>query len=308
MATKKVSAMAIQALKEALCSIYWYKSDLRSFLQNCLSDKSILTVADWQGYKRQIVSDVIDSLCANQDKHLGDIKRLLHEVAKMENFRHLEGLEDGQKKVSRARQSVADLRRLVENHDEVVDEEKQIKERRKKEAEKLVNSKAVLERLQDIKARYMSLVTSNSPNKRGFELEKLLYDLFNLFDLDPKASFRNTGEQLDGAFTLEGTDYLFEAKWEKDSISIQDLDAFAGKVKRKLDNTLGLFLSINDFSQDAVMAHSTGRPVVILMTGADLMAVLEGRTDFVTLLLRKRRHASLTGNILLKIHEMVQED
>ena len=129
--------------------------------------------------------------------------------------------------------------------------------------------------------------------------------MFELFDLDPKASFRNTGEQLDGAFTLEGTDYLFEAKWEKNPISIKDLDGFAGKVKRKLDNTLGLFLSINDFSQDAVAAHSVGRPVVILMTGADLMAVFEGRIDFVTLLLRKRRHASLTGNILFRIHEII---
>jgi hypothetical protein len=305
MVTKIVSATAIHSLKEALCCIYWYKNDLRSFLQNCLSNKTVIANANWQGYKRQIVSDVVDTLCADQDRNIGDIQRLLHEVAKMDNFRHLENVEDGKKKIIRARQAVADLRRIVNIHDNVVDEEGKIEERRKKQAEKLSNNSAVQEKLEDIKARYMSLVTSSSPNKRGFELEKILYDLFDLFDLDPKASFKNTGEQLDGAFTLEGTDYLFEAKWEKDPISIQALDGFAGKVRRKLDNTLGLFLSINDFSQDAIIAHSVGRPVVILMTGADLMAVLEGRTDFVTLLLRKRRHASLTGNILYKIHEMI---
>lgn len=39
-----------------------------------------------------------------------------------------------------------------------------------------------------------------------------MYDIFELFDLDPKVSFENKGEQLGGAFTLDGTDYLFEAK------------------------------------------------------------------------------------------------
>jgi len=124
--------------------------------------------------------------------------------------------------------------------------------------------------------------------------------MFELFDLDPKASFRNTGEQIDGAFSLEGTEFLFEGKWQKDPAAIQDLDAFSGKIGRKLDNTLGLFLSINGFSQDGVKAHSTGRPVVILITGADLMAVLEERIDFVSLILRKKRHAAQTGTILLE--------
>jgi hypothetical protein len=37
--------------------------------------------------------------------------------------------------------------------------------------------------------------------------------------------------------------------------------------------------------------------------GADLMAVLEARIDFVELLRRKKRHASQTGRILFEIHE-----
>ncbi|HVG28170.1 MAG TPA: restriction endonuclease [Pyrinomonadaceae bacterium] len=302
--TKRVSAISIQALKEALCSIYWYKKDLRSFLNNCVSDRGIISRTDWQAYKRQIVSDIVDYLCANQDKYFDDIQRLFHEIAKMESFRHLEELEDGKQKAEKAKKAVADLRRLVLTHDEVVDEEKLVLERRSKAAERIQNSQAISEHLNDIRSRYMSLVTSTETNKRGFDLEKILYDLFELFDLDPKASFRNRGEQIDGAFTLEGTDYLFEAKWQKSPADIQDLDAFSGKVQRKLDNTLGLFLSINDFSPDAVAAHSTSRRVTILMTGADLMAVLEGRIDFVTLLQRKRRHASQTGNILLRIYEM----
>jgi hypothetical protein len=303
---KQVSAVAIQTLKEALCSIYWYKADLRSFLQNCLSDKSLVGSANWDGYKRQVASDIVDALCSNQEKYLGDIRRLFHEVGKMDNFRH-EQLDDGSAKAERARRAVQDLRHIISAHDTVVSEEQHIEDRRKEAAEKLQKSKAVLEKLEDIRSRYMNLVTSTSPQQRGFELEKILYDMFDLFDLDPKASFRNTGEQIDGALSLEGTDYLFEAKWHKEITGIQDLDAFAGKVRRRLENTLGLFLSINDYSEDAVRGHSSGQAVIFLMIGADLMAVLEGRIDFISLLLRKRRHAAQTGEILLRIHEIIRE-
>ena len=36
--SKKLAPVALQALREALTHIYWYKSDLRSFLTQCLSD------------------------------------------------------------------------------------------------------------------------------------------------------------------------------------------------------------------------------------------------------------------------------
>lgn len=44
---------------------------------------------------------------------------------------------------------------------------------------------------------------------------------------------------------------------------------------------------------------------MILMDGSDLMAVLDGRIDLPELLYRKKRHASLTGNIYLKINEVL---
>jgi hypothetical protein len=44
---------------------------------------------------------------------------------------------------------------------------------------------------------------------------------------------------------------------------------------------------------------------MILMDGSDLMAVLEGRIDLINPLLRKRREAAQTGNVYLKIHEIL---
>lgn len=302
---KRLSPAAIVALKEALCSIYWYKADLRSFLQQCLTNRTIFATLNWDNYKRQIVSDLVDNLCRNQDEHLGDLTRLCYEVCNISSFQHLEQLDGGTQKAERARSAVEQLRCLVEPHQEREREEDELIERQRRSAEKLKANAAVRQKLEDIKSRYTALVISRNVQKRGFELEKLMCDLFELFDLDPKASFRNTGEQIDGAFSLEGTEYLFEAKWQQEPVIAADLDSFSAKVRRKLENTLGVFLSINKFSEDGITAHSSSGAVVILMDGADLMAVLEERIDFVTLLLRKKRHAARTGNIYLKIHEVL---
>lgn len=299
---ERLSVVAIHTLKEALCTIFWYKSDLRSFLQGCIRDKKVILSTDWSCYKRQIVSDIVDIMYSNQEKYLGDIRKLIHEVCKMKNFRHLEQLEDGKRKSKNAKASVQSLKEIVNQHDQKVKEKEEINKKRKETMKKIRSSQAVLQKLNSIKDVYFKLVSANSPQNRGFELEKVMYDMFSLFDLDPRASFRNVGEQIDGAFSLEGTDYLFEAKWQKNLINAADLDAFCGKINRKLDNTLGLFLSINGFSEDAISIHSRGRSTILLMDGIDLMAVLEGRIDFASLIVRKRRHAAQTGEIFLKFN------
>jgi len=301
----RISPAAIVALKDALCAVYWYKTDLRSFLQQCLSGPAILGSLNWDNYKRQIVSDLVEYLARNQEAHLGDLTRLCNEVCEIDNFQHLLQLEGGAQKAERARTAVEQLKTLVRPHQEARKEADDLADRQKRAAEKLRANAAVRQKLGDIKNRYMALVVSSNVQGRGFELERVMYDLFELFDLDPKASFRNTGEQIDGAFAFEGTDYLFEAKWQQDPVNAADLDAFAGKVRRKLENTLGIFLSINGFSPNGILAHSSGGAVIILMDGADLMAVLEERIDFVSLLLRKKRHAAQTGGIYLQFYQIV---
>lgn len=301
---KRLAPAAIPALKEALCAVYWYKADLRSFLQQCLSNPAVLATFNWDSYKRQVVSDLVDYLVRDQDKHLGDLTRLCNEVCAITTFEHLQQLDGGAQKADRARVAVAQLNTLLMPHQEAKKAADDIAERQRRAAEKLRTNAAVRQKLEDIKNRYMALVVSSNVQGRGFELERVMYDLFELFDLDPKASFRNTGEQIDGAFTFDGTDYLFEAKWQQEMVNAADLDAFSGKVRRKLENTLGVFLSINGFSQNGVAAHSAGGAVVILMDGADLMAVFEERIDFISLLLRKKRHASQTGNIYLPFHQI----
>jgi len=302
----RLSPAAVVALKEALGKLYWYKSDLRSFLTQCVKDASVLGTINWDTYKVQIASDLIDRLIGAGDSGLPVLTRLCQEVCEVKSFKHLERLEGGEEKAKRAKEACEQLRALFETHEQTEDEHDLARQRQQRESERLARSGAVRQKLGEIRERYMGVVVAEDAQARGYDLERIMYDVFELFDLDPKASFRVVGEQIDGAFALEGTDYLFEGKWQKVRCGAADLDTFAAKVQRKLDNTLGIFLSINGCTDDGLVAHQRGRSSILVMDGAHLMAVLEERIDFTSLLIRLRRHAAQTGEIYLPIHRILQ--
>ena len=197
------------------------------------------------------------------------------------------------------------MREQIKGHQELLRKDREFEEAKQASDVKRAKLDSVRNTLSEMSMEYLALVTSSDRQGRGYSLEKLLYGLFGLFDLDPKASFKVVGEQIDGAFTFEGFDYLLEAKWQEQLINASDLDSLSGKLTRRLDNTLGLYLSVNGFSPDAVTVHSAGRSTIILMDGSDLMAVLENRMDLPLMLRRKRRSAAQTGNIYLRVQEML---
>jgi hypothetical protein len=303
---KRLTPQAILALQEALAVIYHYRNDLRRFLETCGVSRGVLGQLNWDQYKRFIVRDLFEVLLEDPDSSTTVITNLCRDVAAMDNFSHLAKLEDGERKVAIAKAAVEELRRLVSRHDEQEDEERLATIRRKRLEEIDVKQTVFQSKLSQIHIMFKSVAgRDGTPQKRGAELEAVMTEVFELFELDPKASFRITGEQIDGAFSLDGTDYLFEAKWEKDPIDRATLDVFSGKVGRKLDNTLGLLLSMNGFMQTAIDKYSDRRSTFLLMDGYDLQAVLEQRIDFVEMLRRKRRHAAETGNIFFQIYPTV---
>ena len=306
MARKRLSPAALVALKEALSTIYWYKKDLRLFLSNCVRDGQIVGSLDWNNsYKRQIVADLVDLLAANQAKYLPDLTRLCYEVTDIGDFSHLERLEGGEDKAIQARNAVGQLLQSVKPHNEAkVDEEAAFK-RRQKMQDSLVVQQAIRDKLTGLRLRFSNMAANPNHRERGRDLESFMYALFDLFELDPKASFTLEGEQIDGAFVLGGTHYLFEAKWQEKVVETKDLDVFANKVTRRLENTLGVFLSMTGFSPNSVRIHSSKQPNILLMDGADLMAVLEKRIDFGELLYRKKSHAARTSQIYLRARDIV---
>jgi hypothetical protein len=131
--------------------------------------------------------------------------------------------------------------------------------------------------------------------------------LFDSHDLHPRGTFRLEGQEIDGAFEFDNTQFLLEAKWEKDRIGNQPLESFSRRVEKRLENTLGLFISLNGYTTDGMKALKQGtRPSIILMDGEDLAYVLQGLVDLTDLLKRKIRYAAQFGEPFFPVRQMFE--
>lgn len=300
--SKKISAQAVIALKEALTNIYWRKQDLRQFIYLTIKNNLIVSTIDWDNnMKYESVSQLIDRMTARPDMYFEDLMLLLQETSNFNDFSHLKKWDDSEKKIQKAKDAVLKLRQQTKGYFDIITELKEAETRRETNIQKMRSSMAFSERLEDLKARFLSIATNENHHERGYDLEKLLNDLFILFDLDPKSSFKITGEQIDGAFTFDNQDYLLESKWQKKQLSASDLYEFGGKISGKLKNTLGLYISLEGFSNDCLKVESPILKSMILLDGLDLMMVLDGRIKLNDLIYLKRRHASQTGEIFYRI-------
>ena len=83
-------------------------------------------------------------------------------------------------------------------------------------------------------------------------LQDLLNRVFDLHQIPVVRSFvRNDGaEQIDGAFKLEGWHYIVECRWRKKLADIRELDGLKGQIDRSGKQTMGVFLSINGWSDN----------------------------------------------------------
>lgn len=146
-------------------------------------------------------------------------------------------------------------------------------------------------------------VTAIGPHQRGYEFEKFLKDLFNAYGLSARASFRLTGEQIDGSFVMHNETYLLEAKWENAQTGAADLRNFEGKLQEKATWSRGLFVSNSGFTRDGLEAFGRGKRLVC-MDGFDLSEMLRLRRSFVEVLTAKVRRAAETGNPFTSVREI----
>ena len=154
--------------------------------------------------------------------------------------------------------------------------------------EELIQQQKRSQALMQLKDDFSRLAAERDRNKAGLALETLLNRLFELFELQPRLPFRVVGEQIDGSFVLDGHVYLLESKWEKNPLPEADLLAFRGKIEGKSTFTRGVFIALNDVSEQARDAITRGKPPsFFVVNGYDLMMILSeaiGLKEF----LRKR--------------------
>lgn len=296
--SKKISANALMSLKNALSKIYWVKKDLRSFISFSLKNNAIVSTIDWDGNtKFAAVSELIDRMEQRPDIYFDDLIELIHNVCNFSDYSHFSWLPDAAQKEADAKAAVISLQKSCGDFFE----EEKFKERKQAFEEQQKHTLDYNKKIDEFKDSFYQLLKETNSQKRGYQFEKFLGELFAFFDLSPRSSFKIQGEQIDGAFTHDNQDYLIEAKWQKDPMERQDIDIFEAKVSRKLKTALGLFISVNGFNLSAESIAGSEKSI-ILMDGRDLMQVLENRISLSDLIYLKRRHAAETGEIMYHVN------
>jgi len=298
---KRISTEAYQALRDALPVVTWYKKPFESLLRTALREYPDLVGAlNFSDTKRHVADELVRRLVAQEDRYQDAAIELMTELASMTRFPDIERLTEPDRSnlLDGARAGVEHLKEITEQFSGRQEELLRLKAEREVNAARAADSHKFSDELSELQARFLVLQSSANPQQRGRDLERLLNDIFRLFDMEPRLGYTTATEQIDGSLTFDTDDYLLEAKWLSAPVSRADLDVFATKVRRKGKNALGLFVAVNGFSRPALDAYLESTPF-ITMDGSDLYLLLEGRLRLDDLLKAKRRHANDTGSCFL---------
>ncbi|MEO0469648.1 MAG: hypothetical protein AAF206_08520 [Bacteroidota bacterium] len=297
---KRLSPQAIIALKEALSVIFWKKDDLKDFVKLTIENSDIIGRINWNGTKRESVKELIERMTNQPDKYNRDLLDLVLAVSDFTDFPHLKFWDDDGSMQRRAKEAVEALRKRSKGYIQVTKEQDEARKRREDTEKRIARKKSLDEEIESLRNKFQKIALNRNHQQRGYELEKFLNEIFLLYELDPKGSFKIHGEQMDGAFTFDSTDYLLEAKW-KYQVNRADLASFHYKVETKLKNAIGLLVTIEGITSEAISEHFKS---IIIMDGADIMAIVEGRVSLPDLLYKKRRKAAETGKIYVTYFDL----
>jgi len=159
--------------------------------------------------------------------------------------------------------------------------------------------------LAKLKDLFFQLNAQADRKQAGLMLERLLNQLFQLFDLNPRRPFSVVGEQIDGSFEHKADIYLIEAKWEKERLPEAPLLVFRGKIEGKSTFTRGVFIALNDVSDEAKDAITRGKaPSFFVMNGYDLLMILSEAVGLTVFLEKRVRLLGEEGRVCVPFAEV----
>jgi hypothetical protein len=98
---------------------------------------------------------------------------------------------------------------------------------------------------------------------------------------------------------------LLESKWEGHALPEADLLVFRGKSEGKSTFTRGVFVALNDITQQARDAITRGKaPSFFVMNGHDLMMILNEAISLTEFLRRRVRLLAEEGRVCVPFSEL----
>lgn len=279
-----------QAFIRACGKAFWYRDPLKElFLQAGVPESLLDRYADESKFK--LARHVMAELDKRGPSGLAIQRRLIQEMCRLRN------LPDEAADREAGLQALRDLKQLASQKGVAKDED--VSSRRTRAEERAKREAAIRGRAEKVKAlqaRFSSLfAATENPQARGYSLEGIVAELFEIEEIRYRRPYRTETEQIDGSFSWRGFDYLVEARWRKGPPNQADLAAFKTKVDKKISSTRGLFVSIVGFRAEVVAEFTRGvTSNIVLFDGLDITLILEG-------------HVSLTDALAMKVEKAAQE-
>jgi len=111
---------------------------------------------------------------------------------------------------------------------------------------------------------------------RGREFNRLIAEALQCWGIDAKHNIPGSGE-IDVGFELEGRHFVLEAKWDAPPTNDGPISKLKFRLRQRLPGTVGIFLSMNGFTKDALKTIKEGeQPAVICLSREHLEAFLSG--------------------------------
>lgn len=283
-----------EAIVETCGRAFWLKDPLFALLRTAgVSPALIARYRDESKYK--IARHILDELDAQGESGVLVQRRILTELCKLRNVP-----DPTVPDRDAALNSLRRLKELAVAQRVLVLEEVQVAQARKLSHVKAVEAQVVrTKKLEELRVAFHKMATSaGDPQARGYGLEELLKDLFEVHEIAYRPPYRAGNEQIDGHFVFEGLHYLVEARWRNHPPTESDLSAFKRKVDKKIASTRGLFVSVIGFRQEVIEEFAKGATTnLILVDGPDLVEILEGRISLTDALGLKVQKASQEGRV-----------
>lgn len=209
-------------------------------------------------YKTDISRAIIMLINEKGDKYLGQRRKLLQRVTEWDNYSTC-----FPKDMREAKGFVAEICDVVKKKDTftriVQERDKERDFRRAKEAKERKRITEKRNKIAGLKEKLFSLFKMKNAHKRGIELEGVLNELFEAFDICVRESFRRVGdngegtvEQIDGVIELKGEVYLVEMKWHKEPVGVPELSPHLVRVYNR-GSVGGIFISASGYTKPAIL-------------------------------------------------------
>ncbi len=244
--------------------------------------------------KYEIARTILSRVNEQGDRTLRERREILKRVSEFEDFSSC--WADDQLK---AKGLVAQIGKLIGVKDSFTRMKQEREEERRKH---LLKRETEIQKIQErkdsieaVKKQFYALFSETDPHKRGVQLEKVLNQLFSVYGILVRESFRRTGEkgegvleQIDGVVEFDGNTYFVEMKWLKEAIGIPEVSHHLVRIYHR-DSSRGIFISATEFTTPAlkICEEALQKRIVILVTLQEIVGLIEREGDLIAFLKEK---------------------